>query len=113
MLCHVALVRTDVSKDNCASIISVTRISALGTTLAVTSNCHSVRVFENRVLRRTFGSKRNEVMEGWTKLHNEELHDFYSVPSIIRIIKSRKMRWARHVWGRKGTCIGYWLESQK
>jgi hypothetical protein len=51
-------------------------------------------VFENRVLRRIFGSKRDEVTSEWIKLHNEELHDLYSSPSIIRIIKSRRMRWA-------------------
>jgi hypothetical protein len=56
---------------------------------------HRLRVFENRVLRRIFGPKR---VEGeWRKLHNEELRDLYSSPSIIRIIKSRRMRWAGHV----------------
>jgi hypothetical protein len=54
-------------------------------------------VFENRVLRRIFGPKRDEVSGGWRKLHNEELHNLYSSPSIIRIIKSRRMRWAGHV----------------
>jgi hypothetical protein len=54
-------------------------------------------VFENRVLRRVFGPKRNEMIGEWKKLRNEELHDFYSSPSIIRIIKSRRMRWAGHV----------------
>jgi hypothetical protein len=54
-------------------------------------------VFENRVLRRIFGPKRNEVTGEWRKLHNEELRDLYSSPSIIRIIKSRRMRWASHV----------------
>jgi hypothetical protein len=54
-------------------------------------------VFENRVLRRIFGPKRDEVRGCWRKLHNEELHILYSSPSIIRIIKSRRMRWARHV----------------
>jgi hypothetical protein len=54
-------------------------------------------VFENRVLRRKFGPKRDEVTGEWRKLHNEELCDFYSSPSIIRIIKSRRMRWAGHV----------------
>jgi hypothetical protein len=48
----------------------------------------------NKVLRRIFGSKRNVVTRGWRKLHNEELHDWHSSPSVIRIIKSRKMRWA-------------------
>jgi hypothetical protein len=54
-------------------------------------------VFENRVLRRIFGPKRDEVTGGWRKLHNEELHNLYASPSIIRMIKSRKMRWAGHV----------------
>jgi hypothetical protein len=54
-------------------------------------------VFENRVLRRIFGPKRDEVTGEWRKLHNEELRDLHSLPSIIRIIKSRRMRWAGHV----------------
>jgi hypothetical protein len=54
-------------------------------------------VFENRMLRRIFGPKRDEVTGEWRKLHNEELHEVYSSPSIIRIIKARKMRWAGHV----------------
>jgi hypothetical protein len=54
-------------------------------------------VCENRVLRRISESKRDEVTKEWRKLHNEELHDFYSSPSIIRIMKARTMRWARHV----------------
>jgi hypothetical protein len=54
-------------------------------------------VFENRVLRGIFGPKRDGVTGGWRKLHNEELHDLYSSPSIIRIIKPRRMRWAGHV----------------
>jgi hypothetical protein len=58
---------------------------------------HRLRVFENRVLRRIFGTKRNEVTGEWRKLHNEELCDLYSSPSIIRIIKSRRMRWAGYV----------------
>jgi hypothetical protein len=51
-------------------------------------------VFENRVLKRIFQPKRDEVTGEWRKLHNEEFHDLYSSPSIIRIMKSRRMRWA-------------------
>jgi hypothetical protein len=54
-------------------------------------------VFENRVLRRIFGPKRDEVTGGWRKLRNEELHNLYSSPSIIKMIKSRRMRWAVNV----------------
>jgi hypothetical protein len=54
-------------------------------------------VFENRVLRRVFGPRRNEMTGEWRKLHNEELHDLHSSPSIIRIIKARRIRWAWHV----------------
>jgi hypothetical protein len=57
---------------------------------------HKLTVFENRVLRKIFGPKREE--DGsWRKLHNDELHDLYSSPSIVRVIKSRRMRWAGHV----------------
>jgi hypothetical protein len=58
---------------------------------------HKLRVFENRVLRIIFGPKRDGVTGGWRKLHNEDLHNLYSSPSIMRIIKSRRMRWAGHV----------------
>jgi hypothetical protein len=54
-------------------------------------------VFENRVLRRIFGPKRDEVTGEWRKLHNEELRNFYSSPSIIRIVKSVRISWAGHV----------------
>jgi hypothetical protein len=56
-----------------------------------------LRVFENRVLRRIFGPKRYELLGQWKKLHNEDLPDLYSLPSIIKIINSRRMRWAGHV----------------
>jgi len=56
-----------------------------------------LRVFENRVLRRVFGPKRDEVTWEWRKLHNEELRDLYSLPNIVREVKSRRMRWAGHV----------------
>jgi hypothetical protein len=54
-------------------------------------------VFEKRLSRRIFGPKRDEVTRGWRKRHNEELYDLYSSPSIMRMIKSRRMRWAGHV----------------
>jgi hypothetical protein len=64
------------------------------------------------MLRRIFGPKRDEVTGEWRKLHNKGLHNLYSSPSIIRIIKSRRMRWAGHVarMGRGGTRRGYWWE---
>jgi hypothetical protein len=58
---------------------------------------HRLGVFANRVLCRIFGPKRDEVTGEWRILHNEELHDLYSSPSIIRIMKAERMRWARHV----------------
>jgi hypothetical protein len=58
---------------------------------------HRLRVFENRVLRRIFGPKRDEVTGEWRKLHSEELHNLYSSSDIIRQVKSRRMRWAVHV----------------
>jgi hypothetical protein len=58
---------------------------------------HRLRVFENRVLRRIFGLRRDEVTGGWRKLHNKELHGLYSSPGIARVIKARRMRWAGHV----------------
>ena len=54
-------------------------------------------MFENRVLRREFGPKRDEVTGEWRKLHNEELSDLYSLPNIVRVVKSRRMRWSGHV----------------
>jgi hypothetical protein len=67
------------------------------------------------MLTRIFGPKRDEVTGEWRKLHNMELHDLYSSSSIIRIIMSRRMRWAGHVarMGRRGTRISYWWESQR
>jgi hypothetical protein len=62
---------------------------------------YKLRVFENRVLRRICGTKRDEVTGGWRKLHKEELNNLYSSPSIIRIIKSRRMRWT-FICGRMG-----------
>jgi hypothetical protein len=72
-------------------------------------------VFENRVLRGIFGLKRDEVTGGWRKLHDEELHNLYSSPSIIKMIRSGMIRWAGHIahMGRRRMHIGYWWESQK
>jgi hypothetical protein len=64
-------------------------------------------VFENRVQRKIFGPKRDEVMRGWRKLHNEKLHNLYSSPSIIRMIKSRRMRWAGHLARMEANRNGY------
>jgi hypothetical protein len=58
---------------------------------------YRLKVFENRVLRRIFASNRDEVAGGWKELHIKELYDLYSSPSILTIIKSRKMRWVEHV----------------
>jgi len=58
---------------------------------------HRLRLFENRVLRRVFGPRRDEVTDEWRKLHNEELNDLYSSPNIVRVINSRRMRWAGHI----------------
>jgi hypothetical protein len=58
---------------------------------------HRLRVLENRVLWRVFRPKRDEVTGEWRKLHNEELNDLYPLPNIVRVIKSRRMRWAGHV----------------
>jgi hypothetical protein len=75
---------------------------------------HRLRVFENRVLRRIFGPKREE--DGsWRKLHNDELHKLYSSPNIVRVIKSRRMRWAEHEAriGRGEVFTGFWLGGPK
>jgi len=68
-----------------------------------------LRVFDNRVLRRVFGPKTEEVTGEWRKLHNEELRDLYSLPNIVRVVKSRRIRWAGYVarmgWGE--VCTGF------
>jgi len=67
---------------------------------------HRLRAFENRVLRRIFGSKRKEIVGGWRRLHNEELHKLYASPDIIMVIRSRTMRWVGHVTHlRAETCV--------
>jgi hypothetical protein len=61
-----------------------------------------LRVFENRVLRRIFGPKRDKVTEDWKTLHNEEHNNLYCSPNFIWVIKSRRMRWVEHVWVQTG-----------
>jgi len=63
---------------------------------------HRLRAFENRELRRIFGPKRKEMAGEWRGVHNEELHNLYALPNNMRLIKSRRMRWARHVVGTGG-----------
>jgi hypothetical protein len=76
---------------------------------------HRLSVFENRVLRKIFEPKRDEVTGDWRILHNEEFNNSYSSPSVIRMMKSRRMMCAGHVAGmrRSGMRVGYWWESQK
>jgi hypothetical protein len=75
---------------------------------------HTLRVFENRVLRRIFGAKRDEVTGEWRKLYNEELRGLHSSPSIIKMIKSRRMILAgRVVRMKRGTRVGCLCESQR
>jgi len=74
-----------------------------------------LRLFENMVLRRIFGPRRDEVTGEWRKLHNVELNDLYSSPNIVRVIKSRRMRWVGmwRVWVRRGGCIGSWWGNRR
>jgi hypothetical protein len=74
-----------------------------------------LKVFENRVLRRIFRSKRDEVTGEWRKLHNEELHDLYPSPTVMRVIKSIRMRWTGHVarMGMGEACTGFWWRNMR
>jgi len=71
------------------------------------------RVFENMVLRRIFRPRRDKVTGEWRRLHSEDLNDLYSSPNILRVIKSRRMRWAGHVArvGEERGCIGFWWRN--
>ena len=73
-------------------------------------------LFENMVLMRIFGPRRDEVTEDWRILHNEELNDLYCSPNVVRVIKSRRMRWAGHVASvgeEGGECIGSWWRNRR
>jgi len=75
----------------------------------------NLRVFENMVLRRIFGPMRDEVTGEWRRLHKEELNDLYSSPYMVRVIKSRRMRWAGYVacMGEERGCIGSWCGNRR
>ena len=74
-----------------------------------------LRVFENMVLRRIFGPRRDKVTGEWRRLHNEELNDLYPSRNIVWVIKSRRMRWARYVacMGEERGCIGSWWGNRR
>ena len=74
-----------------------------------------LRVFEKRVLRRIFGPRRDEVTGEWRRLHNEELNGLYSSPNIVRVIKSRRMRWVGHVarMGKERGMFGSWWGNRR
>jgi len=74
-----------------------------------------LRLFENMVLRRIFGARRDEVTGQWRRLHNEQLNELYSSPNGVRVIKSRTMRWAGHVarMGEERGCIGFWWGNRR
>jgi len=75
----------------------------------------NLRVFENMMLRRIFGPRRDEVTGEWRRLHNEELNDLYSSPNIVRVIKSIRMKWARRVarMGKERGYIGSWWGNRR
>jgi hypothetical protein len=81
----------------CKTIILPVVLYGCETLSLILKGENRLRVFENRVLRRIFVPKRDEVTGGWRKLHNEELHNLYSSPSIIRMIESRRLSWVRNV----------------
>ena len=76
---------------------------------------HRLRVSENRMLRRIFGPKRDEVTGDWRKLHNEELYGLYSSPTIVQVMTSRRIRWTGHIacMGRGEVYTGYWWGNLK
>jgi hypothetical protein len=97
------------------TIILIVVLYVYGTWSLTLREEHRLRVFDIRELRRIFGPKRDEVTGDWRKLHNEELHNLYFTPNIIRMIKSRRARWAGHLarMGRRGIHVGFLWESEK
>jgi hypothetical protein len=83
------------------SVLLITLVESFVTWSLTLRKERRLRVCENQVLRRVFGPKRNEVTGEWRKLHNEKLNNLYSLPNIVRVVKSRRMRWAGHV-----ACMG-------
>jgi hypothetical protein len=92
-----SLLSKNVKIKICRSInLAVVLYGCESWSLTLREECR-LRVFENKVLRRIFGPKRDEVTREWRRLHNKELYALYSSPNIIRVIKSRRLRWAGHV----------------
>jgi hypothetical protein len=75
---------------------------------------HRLRESEKRMLRRIFGPKRDDMIEGWRELHNEELHNLYSLPTMIGMLKSRRITWEGHIagMGRRGMHVGFGWEGR-
>jgi len=97
------------------TIILPVFLSGCGTWSLTLREGRKLRMFENMVLRRIFGPRRDEVTGEWRRLHNEELNDLYSSPNIVRVIKSRRMRWAGHVarMGEQKVYIGSWWGNRR
>jgi len=97
------------------TVILLVVLYGCGTWSLILREERKLRVFENMVLRRIFGPRRDEVMEEWRRLHNEELNHLYTSPNIVREIKSRRMRWAGHVarMGVERGCIGSWWGNRR
>jgi len=98
-----SLLSTNLKTKMCRTIIVLVVLYRCETWSLTLREERRLRVFKNRVVRRIFGPKREEVIGEWRKLHNEELNDRYSSPNIVRVIKLRRMRWAGHV-----ACMAEW-----
>ena len=102
-------------QDICRTIILPVVLYGCGTWSLTLREERKLRVFENMVLRRIFGPRRDEVAGEWRRLHNEELNDLNSSPNIVRVIKSRRMRWAEDVarMGEERGCMGSWWGNRR